>query len=381
MATRNINSLANAQVIGYGDLPIARSAANRIIIGTAGPVIGTGGLLLQSADTVGWSDGAISRAAANSLSMNASLTLVGGTRTTSVPLINGTQTWSDALVAFTAATINVTDTASAAGSLLLDLRVGGTSLFAVSSKGGAVQRLFFTYDGSGAVITHMNNQGIYFKANAGGYYGGFSSSGLSIGGTLGSGATLIGEANNVLALRNGTNAQCINVYGTSSSGNAVYERLALRYSTANSRFEIATEHAGATARPLAFMVAGTLAASIATTGIVTWTNDQAYGGGAQLSWSTRGVLRWTDAGVFRISDITSADLNRVCWGGTTASYPSWKRSTTILQARLADDSDFCTVQGIHRTHANAVAETPTATHTLAFVDASGTVYKLLAVAA
>jgi len=45
-------------------------------------------------------------------------------------------TWNDALTTFTAIKFNVTDTASAAGSLLLDLQVGGTSQLKVEKDGG-----------------------------------------------------------------------------------------------------------------------------------------------------------------------------------------------------------------------------------------------------
>jgi hypothetical protein len=86
-----------------------------------------------------------------------------------------------------------------------------------------------------------------------------------------------------------------------------------------------------------------------------------------------------DGGAGMILGFSTASL--VQWFGTTSSFPALKRSTTILQGRLADDSGFCVVQAIHRTHANAVSETPSATHTIAIQDAAGTAYKVLAVAA
>lgn len=49
-------------------------------------------------------------------------------------------TWNDGATTFTSIKINVTDTASAAASLLMDLQVGGTSQFKVS-KAGAVTAL------------------------------------------------------------------------------------------------------------------------------------------------------------------------------------------------------------------------------------------------
>lgn len=45
-------------------------------------------------------------------------------------------TWNDSGTTFTAIKMDVTDTASAAGSLLMDLQVGGTSQFSVRKDGG-----------------------------------------------------------------------------------------------------------------------------------------------------------------------------------------------------------------------------------------------------
>lgn len=48
-----------------------------------------------------------------------------------------TDTWNAGGTTFTAVKMNVTDTASAAGSLLIDLQLGGTSRFSIT-KGGAL---------------------------------------------------------------------------------------------------------------------------------------------------------------------------------------------------------------------------------------------------
>ena len=62
-------------------------------------------------------------------------TINAGTVTVSTPILAGTQTWNDGAVAFTALDVNVTNTASAAGSLLMNLRVGGSSVFGVTTAG------------------------------------------------------------------------------------------------------------------------------------------------------------------------------------------------------------------------------------------------------
>lgn len=66
------------------------------------------------------------------------ITLTTGTITVSTPAISGTQTWNDGAVTFTASTINVTDTASAAASLLQDLQIGGSSKYKVDKYGGII---------------------------------------------------------------------------------------------------------------------------------------------------------------------------------------------------------------------------------------------------
>jgi len=61
----------------------------------------------------------------------------GATITASTPLVNGTQTWNNAAVTFTGMQLNITDTASNAASLLMDLQVGGASRVNVA-KGGSL---------------------------------------------------------------------------------------------------------------------------------------------------------------------------------------------------------------------------------------------------
>ena len=51
----------------------------------------------------------------------------------------------------------------------------------------------------------------------------------------------------------------------------------------------------------------------------------------------------------------------------------------LLDVRLTDDSNYGTIRGKLRTHANAVSETPSATHTMVIYDAAGTAYRVLCV--
>lgn len=63
---------------------------------------------------------------------SSALTLVGATQTASFPVLNMTQTWNNGATVFTGILLNVTNTASAANSNLLDLQIAGSSVFSVS---------------------------------------------------------------------------------------------------------------------------------------------------------------------------------------------------------------------------------------------------------
>ena len=61
------------------------------------------------------------------------LTLTGATQTTAVPVLNATQTWNNAAITFTGMKFNVTNTASNAASLFMDLQVGGASRVSIGA--------------------------------------------------------------------------------------------------------------------------------------------------------------------------------------------------------------------------------------------------------
>lgn len=70
----------------------------------------------------------------------AALSVGGNTVTTSAPVINGTQTWNASAVTFTGIQLNITNTASAAASKLIDLQLGGTSMFSLTREGDLTVR-------------------------------------------------------------------------------------------------------------------------------------------------------------------------------------------------------------------------------------------------
>jgi hypothetical protein len=71
----------------------------------------------------------------------------------------------------------------------------------------------------------------------------------------------------------------------------------------------------------------------------------------------------------------------LCGGGTTASFPALKRSTTYLQARLADDSAFAPIQGKLTTDTAYTATTVVPTGFITLYDSTGAAYRVPCVAA
>ena len=94
-------------------------------------------------------------------------TINAGTVKVSTPILAGTQTWNDGAVAFTALDVNVTDNASAAASLLMNLRVGGTSKFSVT-KAGAISAAGINLNF--ADLTFGNTANFYSAVYSGGTF-------------------------------------------------------------------------------------------------------------------------------------------------------------------------------------------------------------------
>ena len=195
-----------------------------------------------------------------------------GTLTDDAQALNITSTWNDAADTFTLIKADVTDTASAAGSKLLDLQVGGVSKFSVD-KTGAVTATGFAANGTNTPRTFAlgdstNTRGLEFFTGASKLYYregpnvamSFSvSTGLTLSHSqpLGWASTtadgspdtaLRRDAANTLGQRNGVNAQTYNLYNTDDgAGNA--EWLSLGFSANDATIQVAKSGTGV-ARPL-----------------------------------------------------------------------------------------------------------------------------------
>ena len=125
-----------------------------------------------------------------------------------------------------------------------------------------------------------------------------------------------------------------------------------------------------------------------TSGYASITLKGSQSGDATVGW---GVFSgWPNPGDFTIRERTVADyltiqkttgniinwLGLLMFGGTTSSFPALKRSTTTLQARLADDSGFAPLQGKLTTDTAYTAGPTTATGYITIYDSTGTAYKV-----
>jgi hypothetical protein len=123
---------------------------------------------------------------------SAPLTLASGTITDNSTALTVTQTWNDAADTFTAVLVNVTETASAAGSKILDLQEAGTSVLSVArnTTGGfdtSEWRLVF---GSAASIGWAPDYGLTFRNAANSALVGLRASGLELTGGVSFGAEI-----------------------------------------------------------------------------------------------------------------------------------------------------------------------------------------------
>ncbi len=214
----NTNSGSYSQVGGANFNVATTTAANLTATGSGTVTVsGAGGTTI--------SGGALTISAS-------SATFATGSIATSQPLAL-TQTWTNAAVTYTGLQVNVTDTASNAASLLMDLRVGGVSRFAIGKTGftfrAATIFAGISSDGSGRILLNSSTAG-----------GVRVSGDLQIG--LSDTVLLRDGAANTLAQRNGTAAQESRIYGT-YTGAGDYRRLALKMSSAGVA-QIVAEGAG-----------------------------------------------------------------------------------------------------------------------------------------
>lgn len=190
--------------------------------------------------------------------------------------------------------------------------------------------------------------------------------------TINSSVLIGGAATYSIEQRAGTNAQTYRLYETYTDASN-YSRLSIS-APAGGPITFASEAVGTgAARSFEFSRAVYVGTGGAGAYLVCQYIAFATGSTTLLSPSN-GVITLSNGGL--------SDFNRLQFGGTTSSFPSHKRSGTAIQGRLADDSAFCTIQGILKTDANAVTGltagvlAATTNATITITDASGQVYRV-----
>jgi hypothetical protein len=268
----------------------------------------------------------------------------GGTGTTTKPQVLIEPTGATSTAWSTSGTGLGVNAASGFAGNLLDLQVNGTRNLSIAVTNGSVPDFIQGTTSLFNLHSSGGNAGASLRLN----------SGISLAWNTGmatSGADLIlaRDAANTLAQRNGTNAQTSRVYNTYTS-DTNYERAKLEWSS--NVFRIGTEKGsgGGTARALEFQTDGTTRLTITTAG-----TPQVQIKTQTTSFNDNILLTTTSNGIATIWDSNATDFGRLNFGGTTTSFPALKRSSAILQARLADDSAYTTIDAQHRLQGTAPA--------------------------
>lgn len=235
-----------------------------------------------------------------------------GTIATSQPALDISQTWNAGGVTFNGVKLNVTDTASAAGSLLADFQVGGSSVFSVT-KESRINSLYAVFSG------FMYSPTIRVSSDSGELTFGTSND-----------IYLRRDAANTLAQRNGVNAQTFRLYNTYTDASN-YERMNLSYSSGAGAFQIYADAAGTgSARQMHIGTLGAASLSLVTANVAKWSInssgsflaglDNTYDIGASGATRPR-------TGYFGTSIVTpAATVSNVTLTGTI-SFPAGTRQT------------------------------------------------------
>lgn len=147
-------------------------------------------------------------------------------------------TWNNAAVTFTALKMNVTDTASAAGSMLLDLQVGGVSKATIDKAGVLTLSSGITASGAGFALKSTTGEVILWYGGAFGF-----SSAASVGQSSVLETAIYRDAANILAQRNGTAAQAFRL-SNSHTDASNYERGGFDWRATVNTLRIRSEAAG-----------------------------------------------------------------------------------------------------------------------------------------
>ena len=154
-----------------------------------------------------------------------------------------TDVWNAGGTTFKGIALDVTDTASASGSLLMDLQVGGASKFNVTKSGSLnVLGPTITYGSGGEGYLQVVST-LVSRCIPGNYWN-FGGVSVALGADVfNPDIFLARDAADTLAQRRGTNAQAFRIYNTYTDASN-YERGIISWSKTANRLVIGTEEAG-----------------------------------------------------------------------------------------------------------------------------------------
>lgn len=145
----------------------------------------------------------------------------------------------------------------------------------------------------------------------------------------------------------GANAQSLmSLAGTwNTSGNATAIRLAITDTASGATSKMVEILGGAAGATSLMSLSKTGAVVLPSTGSLTVTSGSVLDASIVVSnlmyWSTRSVMSSPVNGNIRFTNNAQTDFGLLQLGGTAATFPAIKRSSTLIQARLADDSAYC----------------------------------------
>jgi hypothetical protein len=304
------------------------------------------------------------------------------------------ETWNASGTTFAAAKIVVTDTASMAASTLLELwsdAVTPTLKYSFGKSGN-----FQVLGGNSAVINCaqlVTNTGVAGNTDWGVYL--TNSSGIILKNTLSlgwsSGVATLGadtvlrrddEADH-LAMRRTTNGQKFSVYGTYPG--AAWERFTITAPTSGNVLLGTYKGTGGIARGLELQTDGVTKLSISGSAPFLGTFGSASNAqwlelsanaGTTLQYNSTHKIYFSSTACEITASNTTITTGLVRFSGNTASFPALKRSTTSLQAVLANDSGFTNIQGKLTTDTAFTSGAITDTGYIVLYDSTGTAYKV-----
>jgi hypothetical protein len=280
--------------------------------------------------------------------------------------------------------LNVTDTASNANSLLMDLQVGGLSKFKVDKTG--VVTPINVYSGGAVGYALFNDGGLGLRSAA--------VIGWTAGNALNAQDTILArDAAGILAQRNGTAKQTLRIYNTYTSA-SIYERAVMDWNGPTpGNLQIGTEFLGSgsgmAARPIDFVTGGVARWQLSAVGDLLASINNTYDIGASGANKPRNGYFGTSIDTPLITSSAAITLNAaagaagitiVCTrfriGGNTASFPALKNVGTRLQAVLADDTGFTNIQGKLTTDTAFTLGAAAATGYITIYDSNNVAYRV-----